>query len=348
VSRARPSVLVARTSAAEAPHAPVRGRLARFLGPLHVTGIVWYRLHAFGARRSEPFKRVSIRIVTALFHVALRHIRRGIAANLEVVLGPCGRLERERRLWRTFLSFAWSQTERYERLTTGLPFAVVAEERQHWERLTASGRGFLLVTGHVGNWEMASALPATEEGRDIHVVREEELDPRAQAWVAALLTGRLGTGYRTHFAHGDPLLGLALREALERGEIVALQGDRPRRGGGAVAVELFGRPFALPEGPLALARQTGVPILPAFVHREGRRRYRVAFSPPIEVEHTAERRVDLRRGARHLAAALEAAVRRTPHQWFVFRELWPELPEGRGEAGVGPPDPPAGAQGPSE
>jgi lauroyl/myristoyl acyltransferase len=306
-----------------APLAPFRGRLARLLGPLHVTGVVWFRLHAFGAGLPEPLKRLAIGVFTALFHFALVRIRRAVAANLEAPLGPCGRVERERRIWRTFHAFAWSQTERYESLLGGGGFSVATEGREHWERALAGDRGLVLVTGHVGNWEMASMVPAAAEGRTTHVVREEELDPRAQAWVARRLGGREGAGYTTHFAHHDPLLGLALREALERGEIVALQGDRPRRGGGALPAEMFDRPVSLPVGPLALARQTGVPVLPAFVHREGRRRYTVVFAPAFTVERTAERQRDLARAARRLAAELEGAVRRSPHQWFVFRELWP-------------------------
>ncbi len=110
---------------------------------------------------------------------------------------------------------------------------------------------------------------------------------------------------------------------LEAGELVALQGDRPRRGGGAVPTRLFGRPFALPVGPLALARQTGSPLLPTFVYREGRRRYRVVFHAPIRVARTADRRADFAAAAGRFGAVLEDAVRRAPYQWFVFRTLWP-------------------------
>lgn len=313
---------VAGRPASKAPHAPERGRLARLLGPLHVTGLFWYRGLAFGARRSEAFKRLVLPVMTAVFWATLWSIRRAITVNLAAVLGPAGWLGRQVRIWRTFCSFAWAQTERYERLFTDLPFEVRTENREHWERLSRSGAGLVLVTGHVGNWEMASAQPASQEGLDVHVVREEEHDPRAQEWMEGFLRARMSGGDHIHFAKDDPFLGLALREALERGEVVALQGDRPRTGGGALEVELFGRPYSLPVGPLALARQTGAPVLPAFVHRVGRRRYRVVFHPPIEVPRTADRRADLLAAGRRLAAELETAIRRSPHEWYVFGALW--------------------------
>lgn len=305
------------------PHAPERGRAARLLGPLHVTGVFWFRLHGWGARRPEWLKRLLMPCFLVFFQLTLRKMRRAIAANLEPILGPCGPFERERRIRRTLQARAWSLTERYERLETDLPFEVEVDNRAAWERLAGSGRGLLLVTGHVGNWEMASALPASEEGRAVHVVREEELDPKAQHFVAGRLAA-MGPGYTTHFAADDPLLGLALRDALERGEIVALQGDRPRSGGGTVEARLFGRRYALPVGPLALARQTAVPLLPVFAYRLGRRRYRVVFEEPIPVVETRDRAGDVRTGAEALASVLERAIRRDPFQWYVFRKVWTE------------------------
>jgi lauroyl/myristoyl acyltransferase len=65
-----------------------------------------------------------------------------------------------------------------------------------------------------------------------------------------------------------------------------------------------------------------VPVLPAFVYREGRRRYLIVFHPPIKVGRSADRRADLLAAARRLAAELETAIRRSPHEWYVFRGLW--------------------------
>jgi phosphatidylinositol dimannoside acyltransferase len=306
-----------------APHAPSRGRTARLLGRFHVTGVFWYRIHAWGAARPEWVIRSVLPLFTAFFFVTLRRIRGAVTHNLEAVLGTAGWFERQRRIWRTFHVFAWSLTERYERLLTDRPFEVTVEHIEHWRRLVDSGRGVVLVTGHIGNWEMASTLPEAQEGRRIHVVREEEMDPEAQAFVEERLRRRAGAGYTTHFAaDADPRLGLKLREALDRGEVVALQGDRPRRGGRTVPAVLFERPYRVPAGPLALARQAEVPLLPAFVFRTGRRRYVVRFGEPVVVARGGDREGELAAAAREVAAAVEGAVRFRPHQWFVFRELW--------------------------
>ena len=87
---------------------------------------------------------------------------------------------------------------------------------------------------------------------------------------------------------------------------------------------LFGRPFPLPQGPAALARATGAVIVPVFVFRAGRRRYRCWVDDPITVDSTPDRQGDVERAVLRFNVALEGAIRKQPHQWFCFRRLWPE------------------------
>ena len=318
-------------SATANPQAPERGRFAAgILGPFHVTGVFWYRFHHLGARivpraALGPF----ILVFTLFFSVALRRIRKAIASNLVAVLGPCGRLETERRIFRTLHAFAWCLTERYEHLGPERDFDVVVENREAWSEITADGKGFVVVTGHLGNWEIGSTMPSAKDGRTVHLVREEELDPRAQEFISRLLRERMGPNYHSHFASGDPRLGPRLLEALRGGALVALQGDRPRSGGRTLTVGLFGRPFDLPEGPLALARAAGVPLLPVVMLRKGRKRYVLRFGRPIRISDAVGRRAALFGGGRELAGFLESAIREEPHQWFCFRRLWPAAPARR-------------------
>jgi KDO2-lipid IV(A) lauroyltransferase len=104
--------------------------------------------------------------------------------------------------------------------------------------------------------------------------------------------------------------------------MVALQGDRPRLGGRTHTAPLFGRALSLPVGPPALARATGAALLPVFSFREGRDVYRVIVRPPIPVARTADREADVGQAVDRLAAEIEWAIRRAPHQWFCFRRLW--------------------------
>jgi lauroyl/myristoyl acyltransferase len=305
------------------PHAPERGWAWRLLGPFHVTGVFWYRFHGWIIRTvPEPLLGAVARVFAVFFYLSLRRIRRAVASNLEAALGPCGFVEGERRIFRTLWSFGWCFNERTERLTTTRPFRIQTEGMALWNETAREPRGLVLVTAHIGNYEVGSMLPAQREHRRVHLVREPEVDVEAQAFVQGVLAEAGQSRFTTHFQTGDPALGLELLEALRRGEIVAVQGDRPRMGAPCIDATLFGRSFPLPPGPAALARLAEVPLLPVFVFREGRRSYRVVFRPPIRVERTEDRAADLARAMTRVVAEIEWAIRREPNQWFCFRRLW--------------------------
>jgi len=306
------------------PHAPRTGWARRLLGDFHITGLFWYRFHRWSiAATPEWTLGIWITIFTTFFFFTIWNIRRALAANLDVVLGPCGFFRRQRRIYATMWAFAWCLTERYERLVTTRTFDVSVDGLEHWHAATAAGRGCVMVTAHLGLYDVGSMLPATIDRRHVHVIREPEVDPRAQEFVRESVSAVEDSHYTMHFQNDDPLQGVFLLDALRRGEIVAIQGDRPRAASRTVPATLFGRPVDLPAGPAALARAAGVPLLPVFAIREGRRRYRVSFSAPVDVLPTAGRHADVAGAMARIAAAIESAVRSAPHQWFVFREIWP-------------------------
>ncbi|HYN19866.1 MAG TPA: lysophospholipid acyltransferase family protein [Thermoanaerobaculia bacterium] len=314
------------------PHAPEAGRIRRFLGPFYVTGVFWFRLHRWGVRVLPHWSlRPLIALFATFFWLVLRNIRAAIGSNLEAVLGPCGWMERQRRIYRTLRTFSWCLSERYERLVTDRPFTAYLDGSEHLQALNAAGTGFLMVTAHLGAWEVGSTLATFDSPRRVHVVRESETDPRAQEFISELIRRRAGDLYTTHFAE-DPQLGVHLLDALRRGEVVALQGDRPRCGGRTAEITLFGRPYLVPVGPMALARAAAVPILPVFVFREGRRDYRCALRPPIHVIDTGDRQADLDHALQRFAVELDWAIRHRPYQWFCFRKLWSRVEVGTDQA----------------
>ncbi len=220
------------------------------------------------------------------------------------------------------LSFAWCLSERYQRLLTDQRFSI-AIDLDRWRRIAQPGRGFIMVTAHLGNFEVGSMLPSFEESRRVVVVREPEVDPEAQRYIQEMLERASGGRWVNYFQGNDPLGGVMLLETLREGGIVGVQGDRPHAGGRTVDATLFGRPIALPAGPAALARSAEVPLVPIFVLREGRRSYRIEIAEPIEIARSRDRNADVAAATRRVAGEIERAIRSAPHQWYCFRELWP-------------------------
>ena len=313
-----------RNAPASNEHAPALGLAHRILGRVHVTGVFWYRFAYWGFTRLPSWTDwFSVPIAAAFFFLVLKNIRDALAANLEPVMGPTGRWGRLRRSWLTIWEFAWCFAERYRRISDPHLFHAVLEGEEHWRAISESPTGAIVVTAHIGPWETAAQFGATASNRRIHVVREKEMDQRAQDFVREILT-RAGPNYIAHFSGDDPTLSFELADALRRGDIVALQCDRPRAGGRTVVASLFGRPMPLPIGPAALARATGAPIVPIFNFRDGRFKTRVVARKPFHVARTADRSADIAEAVHYLASQIEAAIRERPHQWFCFRRLWSE------------------------
>jgi len=303
-------------------HAPVLGLTHRLLGRFHVTGVFWYRFAYWGFTRLPSWTAwISTSFFAIFFFLTLGRIRGALASNLEPVLGRMGRWGALGRSFRTLWAFSWCFTERYRRLANPERFSAALEGEEHWRQVMDGPGGVILVTAHIGPWETATHFGASNSPRRIHIVREKEIDPRAQQFIQELLA-RSGNNYVTHFAGEDLTLAIELANALREGDVVALQGDRPREGGRTMNVSLFGRPMPLPTGPAALARAADVPILPVFNFRDGRFRVRTAVRAPIHVAHTADRDADVAGAMQRLATEIEWAIRRRPHQWFCFRRLW--------------------------
>lgn len=300
------------------------GFLRRLLGDYHVTGVFWYRFHSRGLKViPEWSKRPIINIFTSFFFGALRRIREAIALNLIPVLGPSGWWTRQGRIWRTMKNLAWCLTERYESLNGDLELEAIIEGEAVWNTILAEDRGLIVITAHIGHWEVGAQLPKLREGQTVHVVREAEVDPKAQELIRDLMLSTSGGRFQVHFSdEADTAFGARLLAALRRGDIVALQGDRPRAGGQTVTTRMFDRDYEVPLGPAALARAAQVPLVPVFMFREGRARSRVKVRPPIEVDQTADRSRDLQTAMQAVTTEIEGAIRFRPHQWFCFNKVW--------------------------
>ena len=179
------------------------------------------------------------------------------------------------------------------------------------ERVGGLANGFVSLTAHVGNWELAGRLLAGQTARTTHVVVAEEEAVALEQWVR-----RQGDGVR-FVPRSRPTIALELVAALRRGEVVAVQGDRALGTRGDTLIPFFGRPAPFPLGPFFLARAVGVPLLPAFCVLGADYQYEVTVAAPISVTRGGEED-----GARQWVAALERIVSARPTQWFNFFDIW--------------------------
>ncbi|MGH7392951.1 MAG: lysophospholipid acyltransferase family protein [Candidatus Rokuibacteriota bacterium] len=186
------------------------------------------------------------------------------------------------------------------------------------ERLTAAGadgRGVVVLTAHVGNWELAGRTLAAQLDRPTHVVVAAEADAGVERFLR-------GTPAPVRFVvRRAATAALPLVGALRRGEVVAMQGDRALGSRGDVAQPFFGAPAPFPLGPFVLARAAGVPVVPAFCVMTADDRYAIEVGEPLEVAAGAEPVAQ-----RRWVATLERVVAAHPTQWFNFFDVWSAAP----------------------
>jgi len=245
---------------------------------------------------------------------ALPDERARVEANLARVrpdLEPPARAALAREVFRYFaVCFAdLIVANRRRRLPERLLAAIRGGE--HLTDAGTNGRGIIVLTAHLGNWELAGRLLARTLPRPTHVVVAPEADPGVERFLRAV------PGAVRFVTRRDPTSVLSLVGALRRGEVVAMQGDRGLGNRGDVAMSFFGSPAPFPLGPFVLARAAGVSVVPSFCILERDRRYTIAVDAPIAVAEGFE--VD---ALARWVNALEAAVRAHSEQWFNFFDAW--------------------------
>ncbi len=214
----------------------------------------------------------------------------------------------------------------------GLPSERIAAEwhvdnQDVFEAAVAAGRGVILITAHLGDFEYGVARLG-EIGVPITLPVERLKPDRLFA-----LACRMRSHHGVRAVPADSTESLrALLAALHRGEAVLLAVDRDVLGTG-VEVPLFGEPARLPTGPVLLALRSGAPILWANGWRERGRPSRGGFIPVDLPPHAAgaetpararpRDKAELARALGPIAAILEGQIAAHPEQWVAaLAPIW--------------------------
>ena len=224
--------------------------------------------------------------------------------------------EKTRRLFRNFglkLADLW----RYE---SGQTVAGLDSPTHAWpefRQLHQRGRGVLLVTPHIGNWEVG-ALFLKQQGIEPLVITQAE--PQ-QKFTQQRASSRLGRGIQTLVIGENPFAFVEVIRRLEEGAVIALLVDRPAPAT-AVIVKVFGHKFAASKAAAELARASGCAILPVVVPRTADG-YTARLLPEIQYERAAlgnhEARANM---TQEMMRQFEPCIREYIDQWYHFVPVW--------------------------
>ena len=199
---------------------------------------------------------------------------------------------------------------------------MIVEGEENFDAAARCGKGVLLLTGHLGAWELipfARRVP----GQPMYFVVRPIDNPRVDALVNQYrsCSGNLPIN-KDEAARG------ALR-VLRKGGVVGILADQNTMIEEAVFVDFFGVPAATTSGLARLARHTGASVVPAYTYwDESVGKYRVCAEPALVLERTDDEQADIRTYTARFNQVLEAAIRRFPDQWLWAHRRWKNRPPG--------------------
>lgn len=232
-----------------------------------------------------------------------------------------------KRLHRPFLQSCWlvyrnhclfSQVviDRFA-MYAGKSFDVALDSRDWFGELAAREEGFVQLSAHIGNYEMAG-YSLKSDRKIIHpIVYSFEKE--------SVMKGRNSlfqfTNVQMITLKEDMSHLFEIDEALCRGDIVSFPTDRHMDGGRCLTLPFLGADAKFPQGPFSVATMRGADTLAVNVMKTGLKQYRI-YLTPLLYDKEASRKEQMAQLSAAYVAELEKMVRMYPTQWFNFYDFW--------------------------
>jgi KDO2-lipid IV(A) lauroyltransferase len=286
--------------------------------------LVWIVASTLGRMPRGVARRLADALAWSFYRADAR-LRRVGQRNLQLALPTLSAPERDRIVRGVFRHLGWQLVE-FCRMTRYTP-----ENTRHWIRTEgldhylaakARGKGVLVVTGHLGAWELSSfyhSLMGYPMGMVARPLDNRRLD-------------RFVNGIRC--LHGNRVLpkdefARGLLRAMRAGQTVGILMDTNMTPPQGVFVDFFGKQACTASGVARVALKTGAAVLPGFMLWEpDEGKYVLHFGPELVFERTGSAEADILAATQLCASTTENWIRRYPDQWLWIHRRWKTRPAG--------------------
>lgn len=224
-----------------------------------------------------------------------------------------------RSLWKTYVNhcrFSEVVIDKFA-MFAGKHFRVDVVGKDYFDRLEAGEDGFVQLSSHIGNFEMAGFCLQTKSKQINALVFGGE-----KATVMAERSKLFANGHiRMIAVRGDMSHLFEINNALAGGEIVSMPADRVFGSSKTIGVNFLGKEAKFPLGPFQTATMRGLHVVAINVMKTSTKGY-TAYVTPLNYDRTAPRKEQIRQLAESYVAELERMVRRYPTQWYNYFEFW--------------------------
>lgn len=249
-----------------------------------------------------------IRLLGCIAPYIFRREARRAEAQLRRTLPHLDAAKTTRRMFVHFAESLWELT----RVGRSVP-ELDAGTRQVFDAALTEGKGAIVISGHVGNWEMLGQAIAAA-GYPIATIATPFYDSRVTRWMDAWRSRR---GLKILWRDGNS--GKAILRVLRQNHLMAFLIDQDTKTAGDY-VPFFGRPAFTPTIPAALALRTGAPVIFCWHQRRGKR-HRIT-AERLVYQASDERQRDVHALTALLTARLEEVIREAPEQWVWMHRRW--------------------------
>jgi predicted LPLAT superfamily acyltransferase len=272
--------------------------------------LLGYRILLFCVRHS-PLSLVYqlLRFISLYFFCFSGDARRALRQFYSAGLGVNGAAN-YRLIYRNFYSFAQTLIDRLAFLVgKETAFTLSFEHEDYLIQMREAGRGGILLSGHVGNWETAGNLL---KGRVTPTINVVMLDSEVEEIKDYLNDQTGGSKFRIIAIKEDLSHVLKINTALKNNEFVAIHADRYLEGAKSISLPFLGKRANFPLGPFLIASKFSAPVTFVFGVKKSNFVYHLSATLPITASVTPEE------VARAFVAELEFRLKENPEQWFNY------------------------------
>ncbi len=278
------------------------------------------------------FTFILMRTIGRAVYFLLGYRRRIALNNLTWVFGKEKSSKEIRKIVKTIVNDLirnhYELVSLYHGGNSGIREIVDIEGRENIDRALQKGRGVIMVSAHMGNFEIVCGR-MTAEGYEYSAMAASSRDERAKKYFS-----RIWKKQGMDIIPSRPVFTALKRsvKALENNRILAIYADQNNALGGAF-VDFFGRPAATATSPASLALRTGAPVIPVFIVRVGENKHRIIIEPPVDTgrrdgdkpvkrSSPEDWQAEIMEITLKINRIIEKYIRKYPEQWWWFHDRW--------------------------
>jgi KDO2-lipid IV(A) lauroyltransferase len=286
--------------------------------------LAWLFIHALRILPRRVARAAGV-VIARIAHGSLGRLRRAGLRNLELAFPNMPLSERRHVLRLEYRNLGWLLAEFCQMSTYTPEFAarfIRYEGLEHYLAARRLGKGVLVLTGHLGAWELSSFYHSLA-GYPMGMVIRRLDNPLVDRMV-----NRIRCQHGNRVLHKDDF-ARGLLAAMRAGETVGILMDTNMTPPQGLFVPFFGVPACTASGLARVALKTGAAVLPGFLlWEEAEQQYVLHFHPELALASTGDSEADAAENTARFTAVLEDAIRQYPSQWLWMHRRWKTRPPG--------------------